>query len=67
MVDKRSIDIHLGVHKGKAYLYEGNYSGYGRRTWLNEDGSVKHEHGFFESYAGRLVKAMDMLGPNVQA
>jgi len=63
---QQSIDVHLGVKNGKAYLFEGNYEGYGRRSWLLDDGSVKHEHGIFEEYTGKLLQKMALLGPQKQ-
>ena len=29
------IGVQIGVHNGRAYIFEGNKQGYGRRSWLN--------------------------------
>lgn len=48
------IGVHIGVHNGRAYLFEGNKKGYGRRSWLNQDGTIVQEHGIFDQYDGNL-------------
>ena len=61
LCDGHSIDVHLGVQAKKVYLFEGNYKGYGRRSTLDlVDGTIKHEHGIFDSYAGKLIKKIDL-------
>ena len=42
------IGVHVGAHNGRAYVFEGNKKGYGRRTWLNQDGTFITEHGIFD-------------------
>lgn len=54
------IGVHIGVFQGRAYVFEGNKVGYGRRTWLNQDDTVTHEVGMFEQYEGKLEPAIQL-------
>ena len=34
------IGVQIAISNGRAYVFEGNKVGYGRRSWLNQDGSI---------------------------
>jgi len=48
-----NIGVYMAIHDGRPFIFEGNKIGYGRRTWLNFDGTITHEHGIFEVYNGK--------------
>ena len=54
--------VKLSEYQGKIILYEGNMVGYGRRSTLEKDGNIFHEHGVFESWKGQLKKDLDLFG-----
>lgn len=52
--------VYLGVKANRAFVFEGNKQGYGRRTWLNQDDTFTFEHGLFEHFNGTLLRHIDL-------
>ena len=52
-----NIAVYIGIHEKRIFIFEGNKTGYGRRSWLNTDETITHEHGIFDVYNGKLLES----------
>ena len=55
------IFVGLTEQAHQIILFEGNRVGFGRRTILTQEGSLKHEHGYFYAWNLDLREHLDII------